>query len=241
MHPPTDANKIREIETAAASQGEKRAQRKPFGPEWGSSYWGKWQTVIYILHALNIAPDAEVLDVGAGGGWTTIFLAEAGYQPLGVDIAPASVEIGRQRAQRVDVSARFEVADMDELALDEQFDVVIFFDALHHTARQFEVITRAVAHLRPKGWVVFGEPSWLHAISPHARGTHREVGWIERGIWVRRLKSDCRACGLTQFRRFHEGTAPHESLRAMLYQALRLIGSHTVGAPQMSVWLAAQR
>jgi len=65
---------------------------------------------------------------------------------------------------------------MDTLDLGQTFDAVLVFDASHHSARQREVVRRIGKHLKPGGWVLFGEPSWLHAISPHARRTSKELG-----------------------------------------------------------------
>jgi 2-polyprenyl-3-methyl-5-hydroxy-6-metoxy-1,4-benzoquinol methylase len=236
-----ESNKLSEIRTAAAEEWDAGPARKPFGPEWTWSYWGKWQTIVYMLQTLGIKEGASILDVGAGDGWTTVFLAEAGYKPLGVDLAPAHVAVAQRRAERVRVDARFAVADMDALDLAEQFDAILVFDALHHTARQAQVVERLAKHLKPGGWVVFGEPSWLHRVSPGARRVSRETGWIERGITVRGLKRDCKAAGLSQFQRFYEGTAPHQGVASLGWELLRLVATHLTQAPQMSVWLAASR
>src|ERR1700689_2598291 len=102
-----DSNKLDEIATAEASRHEIKAQRKPFGEPWGHAYWGKWQTIVFALNALGIREGATILDVGAGGGWTTLFLAQAGYRATGVDIAPANIAVASARAQRTNVSAEF--------------------------------------------------------------------------------------------------------------------------------------
>lgn len=237
-----DANKVAEIETKAASVGTVSARTKPFGPEWGTSYWTKWATISHALTTLGITPGASLLDVGVGTGWTSVFLAESGFDVTGVDIAPASVEIGDERAARYGVNVRFETADMDYLDLGRTFDAVLVFDALHHSVRQAQVIAGISRHLAPGGWVLFGEPSVLHHISPSARRASREEGWVERGVSPRKLKHDCRAAGLNDFRRFYEGTAPiTSSPRHLLWQATRLVASRVAFAPQASVWLAARK
>jgi 2-polyprenyl-3-methyl-5-hydroxy-6-metoxy-1,4-benzoquinol methylase len=235
-----EPNKLAEIATAEASRNEIAVIRKPFGHAWGHEYWGKWQTIAYALNALSTSEGATVLDIGVGVGWTTLFLAEFGYQATGVDIAPANIEIAANRAERLGVNAEFLVADMDTLALGRRFDVVLVFDALHHTTRQATVIARIAHHVKPGGWVLFGEPSWLHGISPHARRTAKDTGWIERGVSIRSLKSECAANGLGNFRRFYEGTSPYQSTRGFAWQFARLIGAPLTCSPKMSVWIAAQ-
>jgi len=237
-----EPNKLAEIASAEASKHEPRVTTKPFGSEWGTEYWGKWQTISYALYNLGVKPGATVLDVAMGVGWTTVFLAESGFRPTGIDIAPASVAIARDRAARYNVEIDSLAADMDDLDLGQTFGAALVFDALHHSVRPADVVARIAAHLAPGGWVLFGEPSWLHNISPHARRTSKDEGWVERGVRVRTLKRDCRAAGLGDFRRFYEGTQPHRG-RALDfgYQAARVFAARAASAPKMSIWLAARR
>lgn len=237
-----DENKLYEIASAEASKNEHRVQTKPFGSEWGTDYWGKWQTVAYALYSLGVEKGATVLDVGMGVGWTTVFLAESGFRPTGIDIAPASAAIALARGARYHAEVDALAADMDTFDLDRIFDAALVFDALHHSVRPAHVVKRIAAHLKPGGWVLFGEPSWLHSLSPHARRTSEEEGWIERGVRVRTLKRDCAAAGLGDFRRFYEGTQPHTGrIVDFGYQAARIVAARAAFAPQMSVWLAARR
>jgi SAM-dependent methyltransferase len=183
-----------------------------------------------------------VLDVGMGVGWTTVFLAESGFRPTGIDIAPASADITRARAARYHADVDALAADMDTFDLGRTFDAALVFDALHHSVRPADVVRRIAGHVKPGGWVLFGEPSWLHSLSPHARRTSKEEGWVERGVRVRGLKQHCEAAGLGEFRRFYEGTQPHAGrLRDFLYQGARLGAARAACAPKMSIWLAAKR
>ena len=239
-----DRNKLREVEWAARwiEEGGHEDPWKPFGLSWGSHYWTKWATIAAAFGALGLEPPASVIDVGCGTGWTSAFLAQAGFTVTGVDLVPSFVEIARSRAARWGLEAEFEVADMDTLALGRTYDGALLFDALHHTRRRADAVANVARHLRPGGWVLFGEPSWLHYLSPHAIRTSRELGWVERGVPLARLKRECERAGLGNFRRFQEGTAPYErGLRSLAWQVTRLVAAHVWVAPQASVWLAAQR
>jgi 2-polyprenyl-3-methyl-5-hydroxy-6-metoxy-1,4-benzoquinol methylase len=238
-----EAHKQAEIDEHERDRHDRPAVwQKPFGTEWRGAYWAKWAVMDSALDRLGIPEGAAILDVGCGPGWTSLFLAESGYRPTGVDLAPAHVEISQARARRWGVEADFLVADMDDLSLDAEFDAVLVFDALHHSTRQRAVVANIARHLRPGGWVLFGEPSLLHGLSPSARRTQRERGWVERGVGVRRLKRDCRAAGLGNFRRFYEGTDPYGSRTTeFAWQLIRLVAANVALAPQTSVWLAAQR
>jgi SAM-dependent methyltransferase len=217
---------------------------KPFGSFWQADHWTKWATIREIIRRLAIPDGASILDVGCGEGWTSLFLAESGYEVLGTDFAPAAIQIAQIRAARWSTQGRvrFAVADMEDFNLEEKFDLVLIFEALHHARRRRQAVREIAQHVKDHGWVVFGEPSWLHSVSPHARSVQRESGWVERGVPVSRLKADCKAAGLGNFRRFFEGTLPYERrVREFSWQLIRLIAGNLWVAPQASVWLAAQR
>lgn len=235
-----EPNKQAEIRTARESLkgGGPHLNAKPFHPAWGIEPWIKWATIARALEVCGAHPGESVLDLGCGEGWTTLFLAEAGFRPTGLDLAPARVEMAETRAQRWGNAARFEVGDMDVFDLRCTFDGVLLYDALHHSLRQAQVLRRAAAHLRPGGWIVIGEPSWLHGISPHARRTSRELGWVERGVVLRALRRDCTAAGLVGLSRVFEPTRPFARRGLGFVHELGRLGLATLAvAPRSSVWL----
>lgn len=230
-------HKLAEIQSGAEAVEMAAAQRKPFG--WGSAYWGKWAMITHAFEKLGIPEGSTVLDVGAGTGWTTVFLAELGYKATGVDIAPGHAVVGARRAERYGVEAAFVTADMDTMDVG-RFDACLVFDALHHTQHQARAVERISAQLKPGAWVLFGEPSWLHGFSPRARKTSKDVGWVERGVRVSVLKRDCRKVGFGDFQRFYEGTAPTAGT-GLAWQLCRLLLTPFSSSPQTSIWLAARK
>jgi SAM-dependent methyltransferase len=213
---------------------------KPFG--WDAAHFVEWATVTEMLHVIGLQPGANVIDVGCGSGWTTLFLAEAGFEALGYDLAPANVELARERAARWGSSARFEVADMDALPGGPPADAALIFDALHHTAGQQAALRGVYDRLKPGGWLLLGEPTWLHRLSPEARRVRRERGWLERGLTLRGLRRDLRAVGFSDTRRFFQPTRPYEGrVRGFGWQLARLVGANLAVAPQAHLWVAARR
>lgn len=210
---------------------------KPFG--WDPAHFVEWATITAMLRRAGLPPGARVLDVGCGNGWTTLFLAEAGLSPLGVDLVPANVDLARTRAARWRSPARFEVGDMEALAVDGRFEAALVFDALHHVTHQREVLRAIAERLVPGGWLLLGEPTWLHRFSPEARRTRRELGWLERGFTVRGLRSDLAAAGFTEVHRHFQGSAPYVGWR-LGPEVVRLLGARFLAAPQHHIWLAAR-
>jgi SAM-dependent methyltransferase len=238
-----DANKAAEIDSAVVEEETWDAHIKPFGARWKPAYFTKWATINNVfVHRLGLRPPARILDVGCGGGWTSVFLAETGFQVTGIDIAPPHLETARERAQRWQVNARFIVTDIDDFDLRRKFDACLVFDALHHSNYPDRVVANISRHLRTGGWVLFGEPSWLHYISPEAKRTHRDMGWIERGVPISSLKHYCRAAGLGQFRRFFAGSEPYENrVVGFAREIAMLTAANFWVAPQRPVWLAARK
>ncbi len=211
---------------------------KPFG--WESYHWVRWATITEILHRLQIPAGADVLDVGCGSGWTSLLLAQSRYRVTAVDLVPANVQLTAQRGSQWGLEIATYVADMEELSLADRFDFALIYDALHHSARHRQAVARVAAQLKPGGWLLVGETTWLHRFSPRARGHARDTGWHEHGFTVRALRGDLRNAGLVEVRRFHQGTHPYEGAAGFGCQLLRLIGAQFVVAPQAAIWLAGR-
>jgi 2-polyprenyl-3-methyl-5-hydroxy-6-metoxy-1,4-benzoquinol methylase len=234
-----DHNKLAEIESRTPELLAYEAA-KPFATD--PAHFVEWATVELMLKAIALPKGARILDIGCGGGWTSLFLAEGGYSVTGYDLVPANIELARRRAERWGCSVRFEVADMENLPDDGPADGALLFDALHHSSRHSAVLQAIAGRLAPGGWLLLGEPTWLHLISPNARAVRRERGWIEQGFTMRGLRRDLYNAGFTDVRRFFQPTRPYEGRGgAFLWQLTRLVAANAWVAPQAHLWLAAQR
>lgn len=113
-----------------------------------------------LLRHLSPTPGQQVLDMGSGGGRTTLAIASAvspGGEAVGADLSAGLVGLARSRAESAQVTnARFVVADMQETAVDggpfdaaaSQFGVMFFEDPV-------KAFANIRAHLSPGGRLAF--------------------------------------------------------------------------------------
>ena len=120
-----------------------------------------------LAAALALSPGARILDVGCGSGWLCEFFARFGYNVTGIDISAELIAMAQERLGKVPFGAdhekglcyRFLVHDIEMTALDECFDAIICYDALHHFEDEHAVIKNLASMLEHGGqlFVIEGE------------------------------------------------------------------------------------
>ena len=117
--------------------GREHALNKP----WSDVDRGRYLQEIGALITLLPQPPARILDLGAGSGWTSCLFALAGYQVTATDIAPEMVAMQAENAARYNVKLDGSiVTDFESLAFENEFDVVVFYDCLHHSDDDIEFV-----------------------------------------------------------------------------------------------------
>jgi ubiquinone/menaquinone biosynthesis C-methylase UbiE len=109
-----------------------------------------------VLSALGPVDDKRILEVACGTGRFTVMMAQAGADIIGLDISPAMLAQGRQKAQQAGVDDHVEFMRGDAARLpfpDDHFDAVF-------AMRFFHLADRPVTFLRElrrvsKGQVFF--------------------------------------------------------------------------------------
>ncbi|WP_341994383.1 methyltransferase domain-containing protein [Microbacterium sp. LWH7-1.2] len=103
-------------------------------------------------------PGARIADLGSGGGWSSISLAQAYPQlaVVGFDVDEASVEIARRNAAEAGVADRVEFLLCDAALVHEHgpFDAVFAFECLHDMPHPAQVLAAARRAVREGGPVV---------------------------------------------------------------------------------------
>ncbi|HEY5382976.1 MAG TPA: methyltransferase domain-containing protein [Candidatus Paceibacterota bacterium] len=99
----------------------------------------------------------DVLEIGAGAGRNSLFLASQGFNVLATDISPQAVEKLKERALESGVNLKAEVSDMAEAKLTQDFDAIICTFSFHHlTAEDAELaIIKIQQHTKPNGFNLF--------------------------------------------------------------------------------------
>jgi SAM-dependent methyltransferase len=150
--------------SAIGEGGRDHARNKPFSDGNRAAVLMEVGAILAVLPP----PPAKVLDCGCGTGWLTRLLQRSGYETTGVDVAPDAIELADAGAvTAADAGPRFVVADVEALPFEDEFDAVVFFDALHHSVDEEAALRAVLRALRPGGVCVTSEPGRGHAEASH--------------------------------------------------------------------------
>jgi predicted O-methyltransferase YrrM len=110
------------------------------------------------LDAILSREGARILDVGCGGGWSSIALARAYPDAVveGVDVDGPSVQMARTNAAEAGVSDRvgFHLVDASMLAEAATYDAAFAFECVHDMPRPVEVLHAVHRAVKPDGAVI---------------------------------------------------------------------------------------
>src|SRR6516164_9625656 len=118
---------------------------------WENINDGEPLTIVKTLE--HFVTSGDVLDIGAGVGHYSIYLASRGFNVLATDISSVAIERLEARAKAKGVSIHTRFHDIADQELEHEFDVIICAAVLHHlrTDDALSVINKIQDHTKPMG------------------------------------------------------------------------------------------
>ncbi len=157
-------------------EGQRHSDGKPFSDaECGA-------LLIDMGQALNLLPrpPAKVLDIGCGTGWTSEFLAQAGYGVTGLDISPDMIEACRRLRSGKDL--QFLVGDFESIPSTSSYEAILSFGSLHHCDNLNSALACCFGALQKGGVLILLEPGEGHSESETSREYAANFGLTERSL-----------------------------------------------------------
>lgn len=166
--------------TMTGEAGREHSLSKPFS----DSYCGSNLASIGTIIALLPEPPARILDMGCGGGWTSIFFAKRGYEVVGQDISQDMVDLANTNKTRQGIGSHisFVCSDYEHSSFEEEFDAVVFYDCLHHAEDERAALASAYRALKPGGILITHEPGEGHSVAPGSIEAMQLYGVSERDM-----------------------------------------------------------
>lgn len=138
----------------------------------------------------KLRPNPNVLDMGSGWGLSTELLCFLGARVTAVDINPQFVDLLRVRSMRLGYPVEAVLSSFDEFETDSIFDMVLFYECLHHAIRPWKTVEQVSSKLGKDGVIVLaGEPiqeiwwqNWGMRLDLISVYCVRKFGWFESGF-----------------------------------------------------------
>jgi SAM-dependent methyltransferase len=136
---------------------------------WYEKRLGQALAGVPAIHDSLAAPGCRVLDVGCGGGWSSISLARAypSATVLGVDIDQPSIDLAEANARDAGLGERVRFVCQDASSLPEAtVDVAFAFECVHDMPRPVEVLSAVRRTLAPGGSLVVMDEAVADTFAP---------------------------------------------------------------------------
>lgn len=146
----------------------------------------------------NLPHKATILDAGSGWGLSSEAMAFCGASVTALDINPLFVQLVKKRAERLSLPIEAVQSEFDQFASTQQYDMLLFYECLHHSLKPWETLAHLGKFVKPDGKILFaGEPintcwwkDWGIRLDPESVYVIRKFGWWEGG-WSTDFISRC--------------------------------------------------
>lgn len=185
-----------------------------------------------LHHLLRLVPfdgceGRRVLEVGCGAGVDLARFARGGASVVGVDLAPAAIELAQANFSQQGLRGEFRTASGEALPFpDDSFDLVYAHGVVQYTADPQRLVAECRRVLKPGGTAIFqvyNRVSWLNALSKLMKvGLEHEDAPVLRKFSAgefRRLLSGFRDVRIV-YERFPVASRLHGGWKGALYNRL---------------------
>ncbi len=134
----------------------------------------RWKETSRLFDEIGVREGMECLDVGCGGGAVTGELARIaapGGRAVGIDMDEVKLDLARAAAaEQAITNVEFRLADVNDWAEPEAYDLVYTRFLLEHLARPLEVLRAMWSAVRPGGVLAVEDADFegLHCHPPNA-------------------------------------------------------------------------
>ncbi len=143
---------------------------------WYEKQLGPALAGVPAVHDALATPGCRVLDVGCGGGWSSISLASAypSATVLGVDIDQPSIDLAAANARDAGVGEQVRFLCQDAASLSEgTVDMAFAFECVHDMPRPVEVLSAVRRTLAPGGSLIVMDEAVADAFAPDGNDLER--------------------------------------------------------------------
>jgi SAM-dependent methyltransferase len=188
-----DNNELHDVDVAGLA-----STANPYGSVDADHIAKHARTILNSIIVSDLPPGASVLDMGCGWGVSTEMFGYCGCRVTAVDINPLFVDLVAQRSAARGYDVRTAQTTFDTFETEDDFDLVFFYECLHHATRPWETLARLGRHVKPGGKItIAGEPIqdewWPHwglRLDPQSVYCMHKFGWFESG-WSADFLTDC--------------------------------------------------
>jgi len=149
---------------------------------WVNSKWQSHKNIKIaepLFDQVNMENVKRVLEVGCGNGVLSSYLAEKyGWNVTGIDIDPEQIKIAKMDYEEKD-NLKFIEADASKLPYgNNEFDLVLSFDVLHHIPNWVITIEEINRVLKPNGFYVLSDLAFSNFLVKNFRGLLSKFGGL---------------------------------------------------------------
>ena len=146
-------------------------------------YVGRTHPTELIRRWLSICPMGSALDLACGSGRNSRFLADSGYEVVGVDISNVALELAAAKSSDSQRKPRYEVQDLENAQISRKFDLIVMVRYVN-----FDLVSKFDTHLRPNGILMIEEHLFRNDIADLA-GPKDPSFRVEAGSLKSQLKN----------------------------------------------------